>query len=322
MSTWPLFSTAYAPSTIAIAVLVLLFVQPRCASLLDGTVVPVSQRLHFNVDGTPKPLDIFSGEPIEDALSRACKMLSLCNPQQRQMIRWNILLNEEVSGTSAHTFLINQCGMHASQTVHTGEFVMSKVAPFMAPLFPDRNVTQDFLFPVIENDWVSVVVKACGCWEPGMTLLHALSLSPLNAYMQRSDVVINAGSQLGWYSLFASKVCGVSKVYAFECHPGTAYQNMLGIVRNNASHTIRLSTAAISNSSGEMSYLPFQEVSNRGGLSLTRETWQGAFAVPTTSIDLLNLPHARLVVADGKYDNTSKEFIRHFFFHSFFPLTT
>lgn len=265
-----------------------------------ATVVPLSQRLSFNVDGTIKALDIIAGEPIEDALSRACTVLLLCNPHQRQLIRWNILLNPEVTGTTAHMFLINQCGTHAGQSPRTGEFAMSKVADFIAPLFPGRpEKIQDFFFPVIENDWVSVVVKACGCWEPGMTLLQALSLSPLNSFAQRSDVVINAGSQLGWYSLFASKVCGVSKVFAFECHPGTAYQNMQGIMRNNLSHTIRLSTAAISNSSGGTSFMPFKEVSNRGGLSLVRKTWQGAFAVPTTSIDQLNLSHARLVTADG-----------------------
>eukprot|EP00949_MAST-11_sp_MAST-11-sp1_P002204 g2204.t1 len=278
----------------------------------DRLVVPKSQSLSFRVDGTERIFEIVKGEPIRDVLSRACRTMNVCDRQQQQLVRWNVLYNREATGTTAHTFLINRCGMHADQNPRTGEFAKSNVASFLAPLFPKGTSSpqegpQDFDFPVIEEDWVSVVVKACGVWEPGMSLLQALCLSPRNRFARRSDVVVNAGSQLGWYSLLAAKVCGVSQVYAFECHPGTAYQNMLGIVKNNAESAIRLSTAAISDAQGKVAHLPFQSVmGNRGGLTLLpsstlakKEVTSGHFSVPTTSIDdALDVRHVRLVTAD------------------------
>ena len=68
--------------------------------------------------------------------------------------------------------------MHADQNPRTGEFAKSNVASFLAPLFfpeaaataasspqqagpqqagPPQAGPQDFYFPVIEDDWVSVV---------------------------------------------------------------------------------------------------------------------------------------------------------------------
>lgn len=290
-------------------------------------VVPKSQGLRFRVDQTDRMLEVVQGELITDVLARACTTMNICDPRQQQVVRWNILYNKEATGTTAHIFLINRCGMHADQNPRTGEFAKSNVASFLAPLFfpeaaataasspqqagpqqagPPQAGPQDFYFPVIEDDWVSVVVKACGVWEPGMSLLQALCLSPRNRFAQRSDVVVSAGSQLGWYSLLAAKVCGVSQVYAFECHPGTAYQNMLGIVKNNASLNIQLSTAAISDAPGKMAHLPFQSaMGNRGGLTLLPSSTlakdadtNGHFSVPTTSIDALNVTHLRLVTAD------------------------
>ena len=141
-------------------------------------VVPKSQGLRFRVDQTDRMLEVVQGELITDVLARACTTMNICDPRQQQVVRWNILYNKEATGTTAHIFLINRCGMHADQNPRTGEFAKSNVASFLAPLFfpeaaataasspqqagpqqagPPQAGPQDFYFPVIEDDWVSVV---------------------------------------------------------------------------------------------------------------------------------------------------------------------
>ena len=105
-------------------------------------VVPKSQGLRFRVDQTDRMLEVVQGEPITDVLARACTTMNICDPRQQQVVRWNILYNKEATGTTAHTFLINRCGMHADQNPRTGEFAKSNVASFLAPLFfPEAAAT-------------------------------------------------------------------------------------------------------------------------------------------------------------------------------------
>ena len=279
-------------------------------------IVPLTQNLTFDLNGSPYLFSLTKGELLTEALDRACAEMNTCDPYYQNIVRMMILRNPEVTGSSADLFLINRCGRYKSDQTDT-DFVETNMASFLSPLFPSHTAQDVYLPPIDDDDWVIDVISACGSWEPGLTFLLALSLSPLSTSTEkpmRSDLFMDIGSHLGYYSLVASKICGVSQVLAFECHPETAYQNMRGLVYNNASNVV-LSTAAISESPNGNVFIPFQANENRGGMSVT---YQGvtssshvnskdeqrdndisrSFSVPVTSIDNLNLSHVRLIKAD------------------------
>ena len=118
---------------------------------------------------------------------------------------------------------------------------------------------------------VSSVVAACGVWEPGLTLLVGLALSPLNN-ASSSRLFVDAGAHMGWYSLFAAKVAQVPNVISFEPHPKTAHKNLQGIARNGVEHKILLSSFALSNASSGFLSIPSDSTVNIGGINTVQHS--------------------------------------------------
>ena len=235
---------------------------------------------------------ITAGESMPQILARACAEYTMCGEQP--LLR-SVIVAHYTKGNDLAYYLLVRCGSTGDQT-HPLGWIKSNVASFFQPLLP-QNDGVDIFLPLLQNDWVSDVVSSCGVWEPGMTLLTAAALSPLNK-ISTSHLFIDVGSHVGWYSLFASKVMGVTKVLSFECLPEIAVQNMRGILKNSAGEKIRLSVAAIGAADGHM-FVASNEI-NRGGTVVmggyndnstagseyaTANIPDGAFSVPVTSLD-------------------------------------
>ena len=268
------------------------------------TLVPISQSIPLNLDGQQVQFLVVQGERLDHALQRACSDLNICHDHGQYVLQTAIVRHSVVDNV-----LMNHCGRWTSGTNDNNKklYIPSNLASFFAPLFP-HHTSVDFQFPVLKDDWVSDVIDACGVWEPGLTLLMALALSPLNQpHTQSPELFVDVGSHLGWYSLVASKICGVSRVLSFECHPGTAYQNMQSLMFNQVDHIVKISTAGISDAKAGHVYIPFAARTNRGGLFVTSPATDrsyasaitpGSFSVPSTSLDALQLPHVRIMKVD------------------------
>ena len=272
---------------------------------------PVDESHALHIGRNKVKIDVKKGESITPILLAVCKEANCCDESCQRVVVDTILRSSKANNDTADSFLLNECGRWSLPEDQLENFrngyVASKVATFFAPLFP--GVTpKDFLFPVIfKNDWVSDVVGVCGVYEAGMTFMLALALSPLNN-ASATDLFLDVGAHVGWYSLVAAKVCGVSRVLSFEPHPGTAYRNMQAIVKNSVGKTIQLTAGALSDSSFNNLLLPHEHYVNRGGINVIKsgdedddydsEFEEGAYSVISTSLDHLNLTHIRLIKVD------------------------
>lgn len=72
----------------------------------------------------------------------------------------------------------------------------------------DKILTEDsFIICINQNDWVGQVIKEHGVWE-----IHIKDFLHVN--LTKNDIFLDAGSNYGFHSLTAAKLC--KKVYSFE----------------------------------------------------------------------------------------------------------
>lgn len=271
---------------------------------------PVDDFHVFHVGGTKVQFEVKQGDPIAPILATLCTEHRCCTKGCQRIAIDFILRSPRARKDSTDRYLLSKCGrwsLREDQHEHfRSGYMLSKVATFLAPLFPGVTL-KDFFFPVnFKNDWVTDVVGACGVYEAGMTFILALALSPLNNASD-TDLFLDVGAHMGWYSLVAAKICRVSRVLAFEPHPQTAYQNMQGLVKNSI-NSVELTPGALSESSCQNVFLPHEHYVNRGGINVFKrednnsdydsEFGEGAYSVMSTSLDHLNLTHIRLIKVD------------------------
>ena len=262
---------------------------------------PVDEVHEVYIDGTKLTIEAREGIPVKTVLDKIGQ--DSINNKVRYILAHKILRSPKATESECDAFLLRWCGRwdrREDQREHykTG-YVESRVAKFFYPLFPDAKA-KDFFFPVMfEHDWVSSVVAACGVWEPGLTLLVGLALSPLNN-ASSSRLFVDAGAHMGWYSLFAAKVAQVPNVISFEPHPKTAHKNLQGIARNGVEHKILLSSFALSNASSGFLSIPSDSTVNIGGINTVQHSLSigSNLKIMSTSLDHLNIQHARMIKVD------------------------
>lgn len=111
-----------------------------------------------------------------------------------------------------------------------------------------------------ESDYISSVIKKYGIWEPNITY-HILNLDG-------SGIFIDIGSNIGYYSLIASKK--YAQVYAFEPVPTNINKLYESININKITNIVPIEKAVsdIDNSKLELTVFP----TNMGGSRDIRET--------------------------------------------------
>jgi FkbM family methyltransferase len=87
---------------------------------------------------------------------------------------------------------------------------------------------------------ITDTMRTSGIWEPNETHWFVKSMRP-------GDVVIDAGANVGWYTILASKLVGpTGRVYAFEPDP-TAFALLQRNIRENGADNVVAEQKALSN---------------------------------------------------------------------------
>ena len=103
---------------------------------------------------------------------------------------------------------------------------------------PGTGSVRMFLHP--DDPVITETILTTGLWEPNETHWFVKSVRP-------GDVVIDAGANVGYYTLLASKLVGPSgRVYAFEPDP-TAFDILQRNVRLNGADNVVAEQKALSN---------------------------------------------------------------------------
>ena len=95
------------------------------------------------------------------------------------------------------------------------------------------------------GDRVPSAIYYFGVWEPHLTRF-------IRSRLQLSDVFIDVGANIGYYSLCASQLVGVTgRVVAVEASPGI-YRELVANLEMNRASNVRPVHCAVSNTSGEL----------------------------------------------------------------------